>query len=87
MDDLFAAITAFLREHNSRVPVDRAPIERVWTGALRRYGGLPVYCRYCGRPILGGDGLFELEELREDRACAEHHVPFSLFGEQSFRAA
>ena len=74
MDDLFAVIAAHLRRHNRRP--GRAPIERVWTGTLRRHGGPPVYCRHCGRPILSGDGLFELEELREDRSCADHYIPF-----------
>lgn len=76
MDELFAAIAAYLRERNSRLTADRAPVERVWTGTLRTYGGMQVYCRHCGRPITSGEGLFEVEKLREDRSCAEHYIPF-----------
>jgi hypothetical protein len=43
---------------------------------MRANGGPLVYCRYCGRAILSGDGLFELEPLQVDRACVDHYVPF-----------
>ena len=79
MDEIFAAIAAYLRERNPRLTVERAPVERVWRDSLRPWrpsAGPMVYCRCCGRAILSGEGLFDLEKLREDRACAEHYIPF-----------
>lgn len=76
MDDLFAAIAAYLRERNSRLTAERAPVERVWSGSLRAYTGQAVYCRICGRPITSGEGLFDVEKLRADRACVDHYIPF-----------
>ena len=75
MDDLFAAIADHLRRHNRRL--DHAPIERVWPESVRAHGGAGVYCRVCGKLILSGEGLVELESLWADRLCADHYsIPF-----------
>lgn len=80
MDDLFAAIAAHLRRHNRRLltpcppPVPlagkEAIIAGIWGDARPQ-----VYCRYCGRPIWSGEGLFEVDKLWEDRSCVDHYVP------------
>lgn len=74
MDELHAAIAAHLRRTNRRL--ERAPIGHVWEEALRSLAGRQVYCRWCGKPITGGEGLFALEKLREDRSCVDHYIPF-----------
>jgi hypothetical protein len=74
VDDLFAAIAAYLRYHNSLVREQQR--EQARRKALRGYRTHLVYCRHCGRPITSGEGLFAVEQLREDRACVDHYMPF-----------
>lgn len=74
MDDLFAEIRIYLAFHNDRLR--RAPVRRGSSRALWDYSGQQVYCKVCGRPITSGEGLFDVEKLRADRACADHYVPF-----------
>lgn len=67
MDDLFAALARFLRERNTQLTVAAPrPVPE----------GVAVHCRYCGRRILDGEGLFDMAQLRADRACVEHYIPF-----------
>ena len=74
MDDLFAAIADHLRRYNQRL--EPAPTERVWRETVRAFSSAAVYCRHCGKAIVSGEGVFELESLWEDRSCAEHYIPF-----------
>jgi hypothetical protein len=59
VDDLFAAIAAFLRERNSRL---------VGATPARRYA-----CRLCGQEYNDGAGLYHLAELVEAGTCAHCH--------------
>lgn len=77
MDDLLVTIADYLRYHNARLrPARSAVAEIAWRRAVLRQGGRQVYCRWCGKAITSGEGLFDLEKLREDRVCAEHYIPF-----------
>lgn len=69
MDELHAAIAAYLREQRSIAEAERAArILAIW----RERCAVPR-CRYCGTSIDDRDGCFPVEELLLARACAAHH--------------
>jgi len=67
VDDLHAAIAAYLRRHNPHLltpsppPVSLLDVPR---------------CRYCGKPIAQGNDAFDVEQMRAARACVDHFAPF-----------
>jgi hypothetical protein len=61
VDDLHAAIAAHLRERNTRLTVERAPIERVWQDSVRPLA--LMRCRRCGGPLLADASVTQVEAL------------------------
>jgi hypothetical protein len=72
VEELHAAIAAHLRaERQRRVCAIEEPILATWR---ERWDVLR--CRYCGKSIAEGDDLWDVEYLRQARACADHYAPF-----------
>ena len=74
MDELHAAIAAHLRAQRRQVAERQqrdARILAIW----RERCDVPR-CRYCGKAIAEGDDLWDVEYLRQARACADHCAPF-----------
>jgi len=86
VDELHAAIAAYLRHHRRAAEVQRpqADAARHGTDAARvrqlfRHapGRYPApRCLICGRAVDDAGGLFSLGELQVRRLCVEHYTPF-----------
>jgi len=79
MDDLHAAIAAYLRGQRRatevRRPVAEAEREATILGLWRDRCDVPC-CRFCGRAIVDGDGLIPVAQLWAARVCVEHAGAF-----------
>jgi len=87
MEQLHAAIAAYLREHNrfaenrrrsmaqaERPLSDTERARQLFGYAEGRYA-VPR-CLICGRPVDDDGGLFNLQDMQTRRQCAEHYCPF-----------
>jgi len=76
MEELQASIVAHLRAQRPR---DKAAqlsrLESAILGIWYERSGVP-HCRYCGKPIAAGDDIWDVEDLRQARACGDHYAPF-----------
>ncbi len=70
MDELHAVIVEYLRQQR-RSTASEAGILGIW----RERCAVPR-CRYCGKPIEAGDALWDVELMRQARACVDHYAPF-----------
>ncbi len=74
MEELHASIAAHLRRQRQVRAMMRRHEEHV-LGIWRERAGVP-HCRYCGKPIEAGDDIWDVEDLRQARACVDHYAPF-----------
>ena len=74
MDELHAAIATHLRAQRRQVAATGERDERILAIWYER-SAVPR-CRYCGKPIEAGDDLWDVEDLRQARACGDHFAPF-----------
>jgi len=76
VEELHASIAAYLRAQRQRDKA--AQLSRVESAILAIWyerSGVP-HCRYCGKPIEAGDDIWDVEYLRQARACGDHYAPF-----------
>jgi len=74
VEELHAAIAAHLRAQRRQFAETgerEAGILAIW----RERCAVPR-CRYCGKPIAEGDEAFDVELMRQARACVDHYAPF-----------
>ncbi len=72
MEELHAAIAAYLRAHH-----DATKAERVRQLFGYREGRSPApRCLVCGCLVDDDGGLFNLADMQLRRQCAEHYCPF-----------
>lgn len=74
MEELHAAVAAHLRAQRRHLAETGERDERI-LGIWYERAGVP-HCRYCGKPIAVGDDIWDVEELRQARACGDHYAPF-----------
>ncbi len=73
-DELHASIDAHLRRQRQVRAMLRRHEEHI-LGLWRERVDVP-HCRYCGKPIIAGDDVFDVETMRAARACVDHFAPF-----------
>ncbi len=70
MEELHAAIAAYLRAHRRQIDAPNAHEAAILSLWRARWDG--PHCRYCGKPITDGDGLMPLAALLAARVCLDH---------------
>ncbi len=80
MNDLHAAIAAYLRSQRRTVEV-RRPLPEAGPGSARQLFGYAERfptprCQVCGCPVADDGGFFNLADMQLRRQCEQHYCPF-----------
>lgn len=75
MDELHAAIAAYLRGQRRTIEV-RRPRAEALPLELEMTSHPAPRCQVCGRAVDDDGGLFNLQDMQLRRQCAEHYCPF-----------